>query len=126
MTNDQAKVLGALIRAKRERRGVSLHRLEAETGLPLSWLVYLEAGRSLEPLPDRVARLAEWLGIDPAKIDKVSGNYLAQSLPTVRTYFRSKGKATAAELDELERVIAEVQSRYRQADSKDGVRGGHS
>jgi hypothetical protein len=88
--------------------------------------VYLEAGRSLEPLPDRVARLAEWLEIDPAEIDEVSGNYLAQSLPTVRTYFRSKGKATTAELDELERVIQEVQSRFRQADDEDALRGEHS
>jgi hypothetical protein len=81
-------------------------------GLPHSWLSYLEAGRSLEPLPDRVAMLAEMLEIDPADIDRVSGDYLAQSLPNVRTYFRSKGKATQAELDELERVVAEVQAKY--------------
>jgi transcriptional regulator with XRE-family HTH domain len=123
MTTKQAKALGALIRAARERRGLSLRALEAETGLPLSWLVYLEAGRSLEPLPDRVARLAESLEIDPARIDTVSGNYLARSLPAVRTYFRSKGKATNAELDELERVIAEVQARYRQADGDDRLAG---
>jgi transcriptional regulator with XRE-family HTH domain len=124
MTNEQAKALGRLIRAAREGRGLSLRGLEAETGLPLSWLVYLEAGRSLEPLPDRVARLAERLEIDPAEIDDVSGNYLAQSLPTVRTYFRSKGKATEAELDELERIIEQVQTKYRRQDGQDRRAGG--
>jgi transcriptional regulator with XRE-family HTH domain len=113
MTEQQAVRLGALIRSARESKGLSLRALEAMTGLARTWLVYLEAGRSLEPLPDRLARVAEALEIDPARVDRVSGNYLARSLPTVRTYFRSKGKATQAELDELEQVIAEVQNKYR-------------
>jgi transcriptional regulator with XRE-family HTH domain len=112
MTEQQAKRLGELIRSSRQARGLSLRALEAATGLARTWLVYLEAGRALEPLPDRLAKVAEVLHIDPARIDRVSGNYLARSLPTVRTYFRSKGKATPAELDELERVIAEVRARY--------------
>lgn len=112
MTEQQAKKLGKLIRSAREAKGLSLRALEAMTGLARTWLVYLEAGRSLEPLPDRLARVAEVLDIDPARIDSVSGDYLARSLPTVRTYFRSKDKATQAELDELERVIAEVHAKY--------------
>jgi len=113
MTDKQAKELGALFRSVRESKGISVRGLEAETGIVLSWLVYLESGRSLEPLPGRVARVAEALGIDPARVDRVSGNYLAKSLPSVRTYFRSRGKATRAELDELEQVIQDVQARYR-------------
>jgi transcriptional regulator with XRE-family HTH domain len=112
MTEQQAKKLGELIRSAREARGLSLRALETETGLARTWLVYLEAGRSLEPLPDRLAKVAEALDIDPARIDRASGNYLARSLPTVRTYFRSKDKVTQAELDELERVIAEVHAKY--------------
>jgi transcriptional regulator with XRE-family HTH domain len=112
MTEQQAQQLGALIRSAREAKGIGVRELSTEMGLPHSWLSYLEAGRSLEPLPDRVAMLAEMLEIDPADIDRVSGDYLAQSLPNVRTYFRSKGKATQAELDELERVVAEVQAKY--------------
>jgi transcriptional regulator with XRE-family HTH domain len=124
MTDELAKRLGALIRAAREAKGISLRALEAESGIALSWLAYLEAGRSLEPMPDRVARIAELLQLDPAKVDRVSGNYLAQSLPTVRTYFRSKGKATTAELDELERVIEEVQAKHRRPDGRASRRGG--
>lgn len=111
MTEQQAKKLGKLIRSAREAKGLSLRALEAMTGLARTWLVYLEAGRSLEPLPDRLARVAEVLDIDPARIDRISGDYLARSLPTVRTYFRSKDKATQA-VDQLERVIAEVHAKY--------------
>jgi transcriptional regulator with XRE-family HTH domain len=113
MTAQQARRLGALIRSAREAKGVSVRELSTQMGLTHSWLGYFEAGRSLEPLPDRVAMLAEMLDIDPAEIDKVSGDYLAQSLPNVRTYFRSKGKATQAELDELEHVVDEVKAKYR-------------
>jgi transcriptional regulator with XRE-family HTH domain len=119
VNEQQAKKLGKLIRCARQAQGLSLRALEGMTGLARTWLVYLEAGRSLEPLPDRLARVAEALNVDPARIDQVSGNYLAKSLPTVRTYFRSRGKATQAELTELERVIAEVQAKYR----KHGQRG---
>lgn len=116
MHKEQAIALGQGIRAAREAEGLSLRGLEAATGIPLSWLTYLEAGRSLEPLPDRVAKIAEVLRIDPAEIDAITGNYLARSLPTVRTYFRSKGKASEAEPDEIERVVAEIQARHRRGD----------
>src|ERR1019366_5630049 len=119
MTEQQAQRLGALIRSAREAKGLSVREVSTEMGLTHSWLGYLETGRSLEPLPDRVAMLAEMLEIDPAEIDRVSGDYLAQSLPTVRTYFRSKGKATQAELEELERVVAEVQAKYRRSLGRD-------
>ena len=51
MTEQQAKKLGELIRSAREAKGLSLRALETATGLARTWLVYLEAGRSLEPLP---------------------------------------------------------------------------
>ncbi|MGA2471282.1 MAG: helix-turn-helix transcriptional regulator [Solirubrobacteraceae bacterium] len=122
MTERQAKQLGTLIRKARETAGLKYRQLAELTGLPLTWLAYLEAGRSLEPLADRLALLAEVLEIDPAEIDRVSGDYLAESLPTVRTYFRSKGKATEAELDELERVVREVQERYRDDETSGSAR----
>src|ERR1700736_3687705 len=118
MTEQQATRLGELVREAREAKGWSLRTPEAETGVARTWLVYLEAGRSLEPSPDRLARVAEALELDPARIDRVSGSYLARSLPTVRTYFRSKGKATQAELDELEQVIADVQAKHRTPDRR--------
>ncbi len=124
MTQAQATRLGELIRSAREAKGLSLRTLESKTGVARTWLVYVEAGRSLEPSPDRLARVAEALEIDPADIDGVSGGYLARSLPTVRTYFRSKGKATQAELDELEHVIAEVQAKHRRRASDEDPRMG--
>jgi len=112
MTNQQAKRLGAVIRKAREAKGLSYRELAEHTGVAQTWLKYLETGRSLEPLPSRVGRVTEALELDPAVIDRVSGGYLASSLPTVRTYFRSKGRASVAELDEIERVVAEIHAKY--------------
>ena len=113
MNEDQARALGELLRSSREAKGLSYRDLAAASGLGIGWLAHLEAGGSRDPVADRVARVAEALELDPARVDRVSGNYLARSLPTVRTYFRSKGKASNAELAELEQVISEVQAKYR-------------
>lgn len=113
MTDDQAARLGDLLREARAQQQFSLYSLAAELGWPRSWLLKLEAGQYRDPSPERVARLAERLRVDPAVVDQLTDDYLARSLPTVRTYFRSKAQASEAELDELERVISEVQAKYR-------------
>lgn len=60
------------------------------------------------PNPVHLARVAEALEIDPARIDEVSADHLAASLPSVRTYFRSKTKATPEQLDAIEAVLREI------------------
>jgi transcriptional regulator with XRE-family HTH domain len=114
LTNKQAVALGELFRTARTDQGLSLSSLAQELGWPRSSLSYLETGRSRDSSPERIARLAERLRIDPAQIDRLSGGYLAQSLPSVRTYFRSKSGASKAELDEIEHVVRQIQDKYRQ------------
>jgi transcriptional regulator with XRE-family HTH domain len=123
MITEQAKRLGALVREARQARGLYLHDVAEQTGVTRTWLLYLEAGRSLEPSPDRLARVVELLKIDPAQVDAVSGHYLARSLPNMRTYFRSKGQVSTAELDEIERVVAEIHAKYGTPDSSLGPDG---
>jgi hypothetical protein len=48
------------------------------------------------------------LNIDPAIIDQVSEDHLASNLPNVRTYFRSKAKATPTQIAQLEAAIEEI------------------
>ena len=95
MTDAQARNLGRLIQAARLRQGLSFRDLQKLTGgLPLSSLKALEDGRWSDPAPANVMRVAEALQIDPARIDRVSRDHLADALPGVRTYFRSKTKAS--------------------------------
>ncbi len=116
MTDAQAKALGRLIHQARLRKGWSLVTTMEHTGIDSSWLHRLERGLYADPAPDRLALLAETLGIDPIEIDRTSRDHLAASLPEVRTYFRSKEKLSAEALDEVEVALAEIRQRYNKPD----------
>lgn len=124
MTDAQARNLGALLRSARERAGLSLRELTAVTGLPTTTLKYLEDGRSADPSPDSLMRVAEALKIDPARIDRISGDHLARSLPGQRTYFRSKNKATEEQLDQIEAFVAGLLKGEQNTNDNHNKRGG--
>jgi len=123
MKEAHAQRLGQLILRARGRRGWSLETLHEHTGIPSVWLNRVERGVYLQPAPERLAKLAEALDIDPIAIDRASQNHLAQSLPSVRTYFRSAAKATPQQLDEIEAAIADIQAKHAAAD--EGMGKGH-
>ena len=112
MTDKQASALGALIRVARHRKRLSLHGLAEQTGYDYSWLHRLESGHYTSPNPMHLARIAEALDIDPARIDRVSRDHLASSMPTMRTYFRSKEKLSPEALDEIERTVDEIRAKH--------------
>ena len=117
MTDKQAHKLGELIRRARNKKGLSLYALADLTGMDFSWLGRLERGLYASPSPVQLARLAEALDIDPARIDVVSHDHLADAMPTMRTYFRSKEKLSPAALDELERAVARIRAKYTNDES---------
>jgi len=112
MTDKQASALGALIRVARHRKRLTLHGLAEQTGYDYSWLHRLESGHYTSPNPMHLARIAEALDIDPARIDRVSRDHLASSMPTMRTYFRSKEKLSSEAVDEVERAVADIRAKY--------------
>lgn len=119
MTDQQARKLGRLVRDARRKKGMSLLAFMEQTGLDYSWLNRLERGLYMAPNPVHLARVAEALDIDPARIDKVSADHLADSLPSVRTYFRSKTKATPEQLDAIEAVLREIHGEDPTAETSD-------
>jgi transcriptional regulator with XRE-family HTH domain len=105
MTQHQAQQLGALIAKARLRKGLSLRDLEELVGIPRSWLGYLEQGGSRNVPPDRLARLAEALDVEPARIDRITKGSVAESLPEVRTYFRAKYGLSPEQAAQIERYV---------------------
>lgn len=112
MTDAQARKLGAIVSRARSRKGLSLREAAAKVGISYVWLNDLESGRYSDPAPDRLARLAETLGIDPVAIDRVNHDVLANSLPDVRTYFRAKEGLTAQQLDEVEATLQRLRNKH--------------
>jgi transcriptional regulator with XRE-family HTH domain len=112
MTQAQAKNVGSLLAKARGKKGLTLRDLAALTGIPFATIARVERGEYSEPAPDNLARLAEALELDPARIDRVGGNYLANSLPSVGTYFRSKEKASPEEIAEIEAAVGTIRRKY--------------
>jgi len=105
MTPAQAKQLGSLIAKARTRKGLSYRALALQLGVAFGWLAELEAGRFVDPAPDRLARLAEALDIEPARIDRITKGSMADSLPEVRTYFRAKYGLTPEQSAQIEHYV---------------------
>ena len=112
MTEEQARKVGALIATGRAKKQLTLRDLAQRTGVPPTTITRIEQGEYSQPAPDNLARLIEALEIDPARIDRVSRNYLADSLPSVGTYFRSKEKASPEEIAEIEAAVKAIREKH--------------
>lgn len=105
MTAAQARQLGAVIAKARARQGVSVRVLAARLGVNASWITHLEAGRFLDPAPDRLAAVAEALDIDSARMDRITRGAVSEGLPALGTYFRAKYDLTPAQIERVERYV---------------------
>lgn len=112
MTNEQAHALGQLLRDARKARDLSIARMAERLAIDESWIVRLETGRYTTPNPALVTRIVEHLGIDPASVDLVSGGLLRSSLPSVKTYFRSREALPPEALRDIEGALDEIRAKY--------------
>lgn len=112
MNETEAKRLGRAFKKAREDKGRSVWSMMKYEEFDTAWIFRLENGRYANPDPIRLLRYAEAVGLDPSSIDKITGNSVGDSLPSVRTYFRSTTQASPNELDEIEREIARIHRKY--------------
>jgi transcriptional regulator with XRE-family HTH domain len=106
-----------MIATARRNKGWSGRQLSTATGLTHTWLLKLERGEYLSPAPDRLARLAEALGIDGERIDRVTHGHVSTSLPGVRTYFRTKYDLSQEEIDQIEDTVNQIQRNHERRDT---------
>jgi transcriptional regulator with XRE-family HTH domain len=112
MVKEQAQRIGRMIATARRNKGWSLRQLSNETGISHTWLLKLEHGEYVTPAPDRLIRVADALGVDPERIERVVKGQMSDSLPGVRTYFRAKYDLSAEEIDEIERTVKDIQTKH--------------
>lgn len=108
LTVNQAKKLGRLIANARMKKGMAQAALVSELGVADGWLAGIEAGRFLDPSGERLARLADSLGIELSAIERIARGSVAEGLPEVRTYFRAKYDLTPEQIQRIERYIERV------------------
>lgn len=105
MTQSQAKALGQLIARARNRHNLSVRALAALVGVSSTWIGEVETAKYLDVSPDRLARLAHVLDIEPSRIDRLTEGSVADSLPELRTYFRAKYDLTPEEIEKVQKYV---------------------
>jgi transcriptional regulator with XRE-family HTH domain len=116
MNETQAIRLGRMLAQARRNKGLSLRVAAERAGIAHVWLTRVEQGRYHNPAPERLVRLAEVLEIDPERIDRITKGHVSSSLPSVRTYFRSKYDLSSDEIDHIEQVVAEITRNHERRD----------
>lgn len=90
MDDEQAKALGDLLRQKREELGLSTRQLGERAGLDGVTVLRFEQGAFAAPRPDKLARVAEVLGLSLADVYALADYAVPADLPNLRPYLRTK------------------------------------
>ena len=113
MDDEQAKSLGELLKRKREALGLSTRQLGEIAGLDGVTVLRFEQGAFAAPRPDKLARVAEALGISLADVYALADYAVPDDLPSFRPYLRTKYRGLpAVEVDKIEAYAARLAKRH--------------
>lgn len=105
MDKDQAVRFGKWLRERRQAVGMSTHELGERIGARNSTIIRIEHGVFAAPSPDKLARIAEVLGISLADMYGHAGYAVPDDLPDFDAYlparYRDLPETAVAELVEL-------------------------
>lgn len=113
MNPKQAKDLGRRLRARREELELSLRDLERVADVDNGTLARIEQGAFAAPRPDKLARIAEALGLNLADVFALADYSVPSELPSFSPYLRTKYRdLPAPAVEELERSFARIAKRH--------------
>ncbi len=113
MDDKQAKRLGALLRARRNELGLSSRVLGKLTGVDAVTIQRLELGAISAPAPDKLARIAEALGLRLADVYAHAGYVVPNELPAFTPYMRTKyGALPDDDLDAIARYAERLAKKH--------------
>ena len=113
MDEEQAKNLGKVLKDRREALGLSLRQLGALCDLPAVTHFRFEEGAYTAPAPDKLARVAEALGLSLADVYALADYAVPNDLPSFKPYLRTKYRdLPAAEIEKIEAYAAKLARKY--------------
>lgn len=109
MNPDQSQQLGRFLQARRKTCGLSTHKLAAAAGMDQATVVRFEAGSIGAPRPDKLARIADVLGVAASDLFALAGYTAPTDLPELRPYLTAKYPGLLAEdVDRIEAYTARI------------------
>lgn len=111
-----AVVLGEMIHQRRTKLALSASELAARVGINSSTIIRLEHGGIRAPRADKLARLAEVLGLTLADVAAAAGYLVSSDLPSFEPYLIAKyPELSEAAMTELTRRFKELRAISRDA-----------
>ena len=109
MNESQAKALGAMLRQRRHALGLSVYAVKDATGIPSTTVSRIETGSFKAPRPDKLAKIAEALGLSAGELFARAGYPVANDLPEYATYLRTKHpELPMSAIQRLQDLLAEM------------------
>lgn len=113
MDEKQAKALGKMLRDRREELGLSLRQLTKQVNIPDATIVRIEQGAFSAPAPDKLARLADALGLKLADVFALADYTAPTELPTLKPYLRTKYRGLPQDdVDAIEKYAARLAKKH--------------
>jgi transcriptional regulator with XRE-family HTH domain len=109
MDQEQAKRLGEFLRQKRKSVGLSTTRLASLIGINDGTITRIEQGSFTAPAPDKLARIAEALGLSLADVYAMAEYAVPADLPSFQPYLRRKYRDMPPEaVEDLDKAFQEI------------------
>lgn len=113
MEHEKAKHLGTVLRDRREHLRLSTTQVAAMSGIPQGTVVRIEQGEFASPKPDKLARLADALGLKLADVFALADYAVPTELPSVGPYLRTKYRdLPSAAIEEIQQEVAQTLRKY--------------
>lgn len=90
MEPKQAAQLGRLVRSRRQELGLTIRQLAEQADMNFATVARIEQGQFAAPGPDKLARIAEALGLSTADIFGLADYTVPDDLPSFQPYLRGK------------------------------------
>ena len=111
--------LGNAIRRYRQAAGLNQLALANQIGVPASTIFRLEKGEFGRPDPDKLARLADALGVEAEELYALAPY---PELPEMAPYLRAKYSMSTEAVAEAEAFFAELKKRDKKTGGQRGKR----
>lgn len=113
MEPKQAERLGKVLRRAREQLDLSTREVAERAGLPQSTIVRLEQGHFLAPRAEKLAAIAEALGLNPADVLALAKYPTLSVMPSPALYLRTKYRHLPDDqLDAIARDVTRTLKRH--------------
>ncbi len=113
MEPKRAHALGSVLLEARKALGLSSTKIAELTDIDQATVIRLERGSIAKPDPEKLARVAEALGLNVADVFEMANYTIPSTLPSFKPYLRTKyGQLPPEDIEAIEKYAARLAKKH--------------